>query len=262
MMDANVNNIALSGGFSQNPVIADGRGRPLVYLHGLFGQEWPAYLADLAKYHRVYAPVNPGSEEPADLRLLDGLLDLIVYYDELFEQLGLEQVDLIGHSFGGMVAAEIAATLTHRVRKLVLIDPLGLWRDDAPVGDHLLVSPEQRTALLYHDLSNAEVAARLSEPEDLAESQAGYLRSFSAMASTAHFIHPIPERGLHKRLRRIKADTLVLWGAQDRLVPPVYAQDFARGIPNASVQVLDRAGHYPHLEQRERVTAETLRFLA
>jgi pimeloyl-ACP methyl ester carboxylesterase len=55
---------------------------------------------------------------------------LLLYYDDLFDRLGLDRVDLVGHSFGGMVAAEYAATFRDRVGKLVLIDAMGLWRDD------------------------------------------------------------------------------------------------------------------------------------
>jgi pimeloyl-ACP methyl ester carboxylesterase len=87
------------------------------------------------------------------------------------------------------------------------------------------------------------------------------LRRFGALASTAHFIHPIPERGLSRRLRRIKADTLILWGSQDALTPPVYAADFAKLIPKARVQMIENAGHVPQIEQREVTSSEVIRFL-
>ena len=64
---------------------------------------------------------------------------------------------------------------------------------------------------------------------------------FGAMASTSHFIHPIPERGLKRRLRGIRAETLVLWGAQDVLVPLPYAAELAAVIPNARVEMIQRA---------------------
>jgi pimeloyl-ACP methyl ester carboxylesterase len=88
------------------------------------------------------------------------------------------------------------------------------------------------------------------------------LRRFGALASTAHFIHPIPERGLARRLRRIKAETLIVWGAQDSLTPPVYAGDFARLIPNARVHLIENAGHVPQIEQREITSSEVIRFLS
>jgi pimeloyl-ACP methyl ester carboxylesterase len=225
--------VALSGDFSPNPLISKGAGSPVVFLHGPSGQEWPGYLDDLAARYRVYAPAHPGVENPSDLALLNQLWDLVLYYDELFEALGLGQIDLIGHCFGGMVAAEIAATYPARVRRLVLLDARGLWRADAPVGEHVTAPGEQ----LDH-------------------------RRLSAAAATAHFIRPHPERGLANCLHRVRARTLVLWGARDDVVPPVYAEEFGRRIRDARVEILAGAGHYPHREQRAEVSRHTLRFLS
>ncbi|MGO9603570.1 MAG: alpha/beta fold hydrolase [Candidatus Binataceae bacterium] len=254
-------NIELPGGFAANPVIVKGEGAHVVYFHGPFGQEWDGFLDDLAAHRRVYAPAHAGAEETEDLEHLDGIPDLLLYYDDLFDRLGLGRVDLVGHSFGGMVAAEYAATFRDRVGKLVLIDAMGLWRDDAPVGDHLLVSPEKLVKLLFMDPSKPEVAAKLAMPKEREAMNAAIVQRFGALASTSHFIHPIPERGLKRRLRRIKAETLVLWGAQDALTPPVYANEFAKLIPNVRVQMVEKAGHVPQIEQRQVVSEHLIKFL-
>jgi pimeloyl-ACP methyl ester carboxylesterase len=262
MIAAESRSIPLPSGFAANTTLVRGEGSPLVYLHGPFGQEWNGFLDELASRHRVYAPAHPGAEEPDDLHHLDGIFDLMLYYDDLFDTLGLERVDLVGHSFGGMVAAEIAATFPQRVRKLVLIDALGLWRDDAPVGDHVMTTPEKQLALLYNDATKPEVAARLALPEDVKERNKLIIHRFSAVASTSHFMWPIPERGLAKRLRRVKADTLVIWGRQDALVPAVYADEFAARIAGARVRLVDGAGHVPQVEQQDEVSRAVLEFLA
>lgn len=254
--------VELPGGFAANPVLIKGQGAPVVYLHGPFGQEWDEFLDDLSLHRRVYAPSHAGAEETEDLDQLDGLSDLVLYYDDLFDRLGLEEVDLIGHSFGGMVAAEYAATFRNRVRKLVLIDAMGLWHDDAPVADHLLVSPQKLVKLLFHDPSKPEVVAKLAMPSEHEAMNAALVQRFGALASTSHFIHPIPERGLKRRLRRITAETLVLWGAQDALVPPLYAAEFAALIPNARVEMIQKAGHLPQVEQRKVVSDHLEKFLA
>ncbi len=261
MTTATGQSVELPGGFAPNPVLIKGEGAPVVYLHGPFGQEWDGFLDDLAAHRRVYAPAHPGSEETDDLEHLDGLSDLVLYYDDLFDRLGLERFDLVGHSFGGMVAAEYAATFRDRVNKLVLIDAMGLWRDDVPVGDHLLVSPEKLVKLLFNDPSKPEVAAKLAMPTDHDAMNAALVQRFGALASTSHFIHPIPERGLKRRLPRIKAETLVLWGAQDALVPAVYAAEFAALIPNARIQMIEQAGHVPQIEQRGLVSEHLAKFL-
>jgi len=260
-MSALSQDIQLAGGFQPNPVLVDGDGPPTVYLHGLLGQEWGPFLDGLAAGRRVYAPAHAGSDEPDELQHLDHLYDLVLYYDDLFNALGLEQIDLIGHSFGGMVAAEIAAAYPGRVRRLILIDPLGLWRDDAPVEDYLLVPPERQTALLLGDPSREEVIARVKLPDDPKARIAAQLRRTTALASASHFIWPIPERGLAKRLRRVSAETLIVWGADDKLVPSSYAQEFATLIASSQVEIVAGAGHSPQLEQCQAVLDKVRLFL-
>src|ERR1700733_4497319 len=161
MKDIPVKQVQHPAGFVQNPVLIKGEGRPVVFLHGPFEREWGAFLDNLATHRKVYAPAHAGSIDTIDLDHLDGLSDLILYYDDLFNALDIDEVDLIGHSFGGMVAAEYAATFTRRVRKLVLIDAMGLWNDNDPVEDHLLVSPERLTSLLFHDVTNPVIVEKL-----------------------------------------------------------------------------------------------------
>ncbi len=116
--------------------------------------------------------------------------------------------------------------------------------------------------LLFNDPSKPEVAAKLAMPTERDAMNAALVQRFGALASTSHFIHPIPERGLRRRLPRIKADTLVLWGAQDALVPPAYAAEFASLIPHARVEMIQGAGHVPQIEQRQAVSEQLKKFLA
>ena len=257
-MNASVQSVTIFGEFQPNPVLVKGDGPPVVYLHGLLGQEWSGFLEGLSAGRRVYAPAHAGSDEPDELRHLNGMYDLVLYYDDLFEALGLGQVDLIGHSFGGMVAAEIAAAHPGRVRRLVLMDALGLWRDDAPVADHLLASPDKQAWLLLGDPASEAVRHRLALPEDPELKIKETLRRITSMASVTHFIWPIPERGLAKRLHRIRAKTLVLWGAADKLISNIYARDFATHIKSAHAELIPGAGHSPQFSD-ERAVLQTVR---
>ena len=114
-----------------------GSGEPLVFLHGAYGLTWDPFLEKLAESFTVYAPEHPGTTpgEPDGIQALHDLWDLVLYHYELFDVLGLAAPRLVGYSFGGMVAAEVAATAPERVSKLALIAPLGLWRDDAPIPE-------------------------------------------------------------------------------------------------------------------------------
>jgi pimeloyl-ACP methyl ester carboxylesterase len=261
-MNDNIHNVQIYGGFEVNPVLVKGEGGATVYLHGIIGQEWGSFLDGLSTQRRVYAPAHAGSNEPDELAKLDSIHDLVIYYDELFTELGLDQVDLIGHSFGGMVAAEIAAAYPDRVRRLVLIDPLGLWRDDLPVEDYLLIPQDRQNALLLGDVSNDAVRTRLALLEDQKEQIQSMLHRITSLASASHFLWPIPERGLAKRLHRVKAETLVIWGEDDRFISPAYAEDFARQIAGTQIEIIPGAGHSPHIEQSTRVLDRVQRFLS
>jgi pimeloyl-ACP methyl ester carboxylesterase len=83
-----------------------------------------------------------------------------------------------------------------------------------------------------------------------------------AMGTTGKFIWPIPDKGLKKRIHRVKAPTLLVWGREDRLVPAVYAEEFTRRLSGARVETLDGAGHAPHLEQTETVVRAVRDFLS
>lgn len=249
------------GGYAANPTIITGAGRPVVYLHGCFGIEWGGFLEQLADGYKLYAPVHAGSRDFTDLETLDSLWELVLYYDDLFRALGLDEFDLVGHSFGGMVAAEIAATRINRLRKLVLMAPMGLWDDAAPVADHMLAMPPVQARLRFHDLDNPEVTRVLTPPTDPEAHATAMVQTYMALGASGHFIHPIPERGLHRRLRRIEVPTLILWGDKDTLVPPSYADGFRNGIANSSVQIIADAGHTLHVEQPAAVARAVRAFL-
>ncbi len=243
-------------------IIRKGSGKPLLFLHGLYGQEWSGFLDDLAASHDVIAPETPGTGNPDDLAAYDNIWDLLLFYDDLMRGLSIEHYDVVGHSFGGMVAAELAAAFPERVGHLVLIDALGLWRDDEPVGDWVATEPSKLTAMLYADPNSQAVTEHNKPPADLVEKMMAGLRKGQATASASHFIWPIPDRGLSRRLYRLTMPTLIVWGKEDRFAPPVYASIFAEGISNARIVIIDGAGHSPHIEAREKTASAVNAFLA
>jgi len=239
-------------------VQSKGSGPALVFFHGPWGLTWDPFLDELAKSFTVHAPEHPGTtpETPDDVYQLDGLWDLVLCYDELLQALGLEGAALVGHSFGGMLACELAAAYPARARRLALIAPLGFWRDADRVVNWMMLGPARLPEYVFRD-PKGEAAQRLfgsTEPE-------ARVRLMWAMGATGKFIWPIPDKGLKKRAHRVTAPTLLVWGKEDRLVPPVYADEFTRRIPGARVQTVDGAGHVPHLERPEIVARMLREFL-
>ena len=230
-------------------VLSKGSGPALLYFHGPWGLTWEPFLDLLAQHFTVHAPEHPGTTPgaPDDIYQLDNLWDLVLCYDELLDALELSDAVFVGHSFGGMIACEVAAAAPRRVRELVLIDPIGFWRDTEPVVNWMALDVAEMRRRIFRD-PEGEAARQLFGKEDEAGAR---VRLAWAMGATGKFIWPIPDKGLKKRIHRVKAPTLLLWGKEDRLVPPAYADEFTRRLPGARVQMMDQAGHAPHLEQPE-----------
>ena len=258
MIDMENRQFDLPSGVPADVLIA-GSGPALLFLHDHLGREWNGFLDALAENHTVYAPRHPGSDEPDELQLLDGFADLALYYDDLLNALELDTAIVVGHSFGGMAAAEFAARCPARVSRLVLIDALGLWLDEKPIEDISGVPQERVTTILSG--STALTAELLAQPEDPASIADFMVNRFLAQAAVSHFIWPIPDRDLRRRLYRISMPTLVLWGEDDQYISAVYADEFAKGLPAAEVELIPGTGHMPHLEDTPAVVARIARFL-
>jgi len=240
-----------------------GQGRAVVFFHGPWGLTWGPFLDALANEFAVFAPEHPGTTpgEPDAVQHIDGLWDLVLCYDEMLDRLRLSEAMLVGHSFGAMVACEVAAHRPSRIRRLVLVDPIGLWRDDAPVTNWMLVSPQELPQYVFREPDGPAAKALFSIPEDPEAAALARTRLIWGMGSTGKFIWPIPDKGLKKRIHRIEAPTLLVWGAEDRLVPRVYAEEFSRRLPRTRLEVVEGAGHAPHLEQPDAAAALVGRFL-
>jgi pimeloyl-ACP methyl ester carboxylesterase len=240
-----------------------GSGPPLVYLHAAAGPAWDGFLDALAEQHTVYAPDHPGTGETAreSIYEIETLWDLVLIYDEIVDSLGLSSVPLVGSSFGGMIACEVAAHRREHVSRLVLLDPIGLWRDDAPVVPYMLLSQDELLPTLFHNIDAEPVQESLRLPVDPQELAISLADTVWALGSTGKFVWPIPDKGLKKRLHRITAPTLIVWGEHDRLIPPLYADEFAQRIADSRIAIVEDAGHVPQLEQLDRVVPLVLEFL-
>jgi pimeloyl-ACP methyl ester carboxylesterase len=242
-----------------------GHGPSLVFLHGPWGLASDRdFLGALAATHTVYAPKHPGTSarDSQAVHQIDDWLDLVVYYGELFDRLGLGKVALAGHSFGGMIACEIAAASPERISRLILIDPVGLWRDDLPVKNWMILPPAELRAALFADPKGAQAEKFFSLPDEAAtriEVQAARIWS---QACTGKFVWPIADKGLKKRIHRIATPTLIVWGEADGIIAPAYAGEFAARIADARVTTIENSGHLPHLEQADRVARAVREFLA
>ena len=238
--------------------------RPLVFLHGAAGlQPGDPLVAGLAARYELFTPLTPGLVEPADLDAIRDIHELAFHYDELLEAHGLDGVAVVGHSFGAMVGAELAAHVPSRVAKLVLLAPLGLWNDCYPPADLFAIPPAEMNAHLWGDPASPPAKAAGAVLESVDGFAGGDLEASidlvvgmaQAMAAAAKFIWPIPDKGLARRLHRIRASSLVVWGDSDRVASARYCDDFVAGIPQARGEVLEGAGHMLPFERPAELLA-------
>ena len=255
--------VPLANGRFSTDLLKAGTGEPLLYLHGALGPVggWAPFLDQLASRYTVYAPWFPGYGDTKGIDYLEDVIDLALYHFELLDGLGLASVHVVGHFIGGMVAMEMAALDPHRVSKLVLVSPAGLWRDDAPVADFFGMNPKDLSDALWADPDSPVAQAATAQEEDDETRALLALERISGLSAVGKFLWPIPDKGLKRRLYRVKAPALVLWGARDRIISPSYASTFAQSLPGARVETIDNAGHLPMLEQPEDFVGRVASFL-
>lgn len=247
--------IDVAGGRTKVRVYEAGDGEPLLFLHGaggLFPDD--PFVAKLAERYHVYAPVLPGYEDSEGAENIRDMLGFTLHTFDVMDALGLDKPIVVGHSMGGMIAAEMAATAPHAIDRLALIAPAGLWLDDHPIPDIFATLPFEFPALLFHDV---EMGTKLlTAGLDLDDEE--FLKEFlitnsRQLGMAGKILFPIPDRGLSDRLYRIKAKTVVIWGDEDALMVPEYGKVFRDGIAGADLVNIPEAGHMVMIEKPDAV---------
>jgi pimeloyl-ACP methyl ester carboxylesterase len=241
-------------------LIDTGSGRPIVFLHGGDGIDprWPV-LQHLASLGRLIAPSHPGfghSALPAHFRSVD---DLAYAYLDLFEQMNLQDVVLVGTSLGGWIAAEMAVRSTARIGHLVLADAVGIRcatdETAADIADVFSLSPADIETRAYADPARWRRSYDDCSDDELLV-MARNREALSLYGWSPYLHNPILRHWLH----RIDRPTLVLWGAADRITAPEYGRAWAAGIAGAQFTQIDEAAHHPHIEQADRFAREIAGF--
>ena len=244
-------------------VLRGGKGEPLVFLHGFAGlREDEPMLEELSRHYAVSAPELPGYGESTGEDLLEDMLDFTLHGWDVVDALGIDHPHLVAHSLGGMIAGEMASIDPARPRKLALVAPVGVWIDEHPIPDIFATLPHDLPALLFHDPVRG--AASLTGGLDFSDDQAlvdFFVGNARRLGTAGKLMFPIPNRRLSKRLYRLRAETLLLWGDSDRLVPPLYADRWLELVPHAAMATIAEAGHLAPEEQPAAVAEAITRFL-
>jgi pimeloyl-ACP methyl ester carboxylesterase len=242
-------------------VLEKGDGEPVGVLAGLFGlRTWNHFLEALARRRRVVVPSLPGQPGGGDFRALDDLPDWIAATLDVLEAAELAGADLVGFGPGGALAAEVAVFAPGFVRRLALVAPFGLFDPAEPVTDVWAkrLSEVPGTYSARPDAFAGEVLA-CPAGEDAIEWQVEQVR---ALESAARLLWPTGDTGLSKRLHRIRCDTLLVWGAQDRVVPPSYAKRWSERLAaRCAVHTVPGAGHRVDVDAPDALADAIAEFL-
>jgi pimeloyl-ACP methyl ester carboxylesterase len=237
-----------------------GAGPPVVLLHGFDTIDGEApFLGLLGRHAALLAPSAPGFGHSPRPRDFDTIYDLVHLYLALIDALPGDKMTLLGFSFGGWLAAEVAAACCHRIDKLILVDPVGIKISDRETPDILDIfnrSPDEVRRRSWDDPD------RFAPDYNAMSDEALVVHARNREALCLYAWHPyMYNPQLPRWLGRIIAPTLVLWGASDRVVSPEYGRAYAGMIPGAQFELIEQAGHHPEIEQPAALVERVARFL-
>ncbi|TCC22894.1 alpha/beta fold hydrolase [Kribbella speibonae] len=219
---------------------------PFLLLHGGGGVQTMAGFADLLAERtrsQVLLPTHPGFGGTPRSAGVTTVADLAASYVETLEEQDLANVTVIGNSFGGWLAAEIALRKSPRIRAVVIVDGIGIEVDGHPLTDVSGLSPAELRSLSFHDPSKLPAPPSAGGPSPDVQALIGYTGP------------TMSDPTLIKRLAEIDIPTHVIWGESDRIADPQYGKAYAAAIPRSTYTLLPRTGHLPQLETPEELLA-------
>jgi pimeloyl-ACP methyl ester carboxylesterase len=233
-------------------LLRGGTGEPVLFLHAAGGAgEWhPFHEMLAARGFEVIAPDHPGFGKSDEFPAADRIDDLVFHYLDLLDALGLDRPHVVGGSFGGWIAAELAVYAPHRTGSLTLLSAAGLRLPEHPVTDLFLLSPAQLPAVLFHGAARHRPPPPVPAPDGPADLDAiiAAYREATALARFA-WVPFFNDPKLERRLRRITAPTLVAAPSDDRVIPVAHAKRYAERIPGAVYTEVPDCGHAMYFER-------------
>jgi pimeloyl-ACP methyl ester carboxylesterase len=249
--------VALDDSSVEVTLTDQGSGPTFLLLHGGAGPQSVAGFADLlASKHgaRVVTPIHPGFNGTPRPEQLNSVRSLARVYGELVDRLDLTDVTVVGNSVGGWLAAELALVANPRISRVVLVNAVGLDLTDHPITDFFSLTMDQVADLAYYqpakfrlDVDSLPEAARA-----IMTTNRGTLLAYAGASMS--------DPTLLGRLPSIATPTLVVWGTADQLVPVAHAYQYTAAIPDATIDLIDTAGHLPQLETPQRLADDVWAF--
>lgn len=262
-MVANSQEETVSVAGTELTIVKGGSGRPLLVLHEEMGYTgWLQWHSALAESHQVQIPLHPGFGVSPRVDWIAGVRDQAAFYSRMVREQGLDPVDVIGFSLGGWIAAEMAASSSREIRRLVLVAPGGIKPPEGDIMDMFGMSArsflnasvkDPDNTPEFADLYGGEATPEQFEAWEDARAQASRLawEPYMYNPSLAHLLEGVS--GL---------PTLLIWGKQDEVVPISAGEVYHRSIQGSELVVFDDCGHRPEIEKSGEFSDRVKSFLS
>ncbi len=249
-------------GGSKLHLLKGGDGPPLLFLHSIEGNlGWLPWIEEVSKSATVYAPTHPGYGRSERPEFLESVTDMARFYLWMIQEMGLKGVTIAGHFLGGWIAAEMATMSPGSLNGLVLVDAAGVRPREGEIADIFLLGEEETTRLSFHDAANVPGYADLFERELSTEERELQIRG-RKMTTRLCWKPYMYDRSLEWLLQRVDVPTLVVWGAEDRIIPPDAGRRIHEAIPGSRLEILPECGHLPHVEKADELSDMVLEYVS
>jgi pimeloyl-ACP methyl ester carboxylesterase len=236
-----------------------GSGRPVLVLHGGGGPFTVAGIANhLSNTMHTIVPIHPGWNGTSRPEWLTSIADLASLYLQYLEDNGLSNVLVIGSSLGGWLGSEMAwRDEAGLITGLILVNSVGIAVPGETIRDFFALDARGVAEYAFYDAKRFYVDPA-TVPAEQAAIQRANMATMRVVAGDPYMHDP----QLLSRLGRLRLPALVIWGESDRIVTPAYGAAFAAAIPNTRLEIVEQAGHLPHIEQPDATFALIDKFIA
>jgi len=244
-------------------MVKGGSGDPLLVLHDEMGPPgWLGFHEELAKDHTLYIPSHAGFGATDKLDWIMGMRDLAGWYLEVLDDLDVGQMNLMGFSLGGWLAAEMAVMNPGRFKKLVLVGPAGIKPAQGEIFDMFLVVAKEYITNCILDPAKTPEFQQICPDEPTPEQVESWevAREEACRLSWRPYMHNPPLTNLLHRLKNLPS--LIIWGQQDGIIPVNAGEMYQQSIPSSRLSVIDGCGHRPEVEKPGEFVKQVQQFLS